>query len=34
MFDERAEERCIQTLVGNLKERDRLQDVGVNGRSY
>jgi len=26
------QERCIQVLVGNLSERDHLEDIGVDGR--
>jgi len=27
-----GEERCIQGLVGNLRERDHLEDLGIDGR--
>jgi hypothetical protein len=27
-----GEKRCIQVTVGNLNERDHLEDVGINGR--
>jgi len=26
------QESCIQVLVGNLKERDHLEDLGLDGR--
>jgi hypothetical protein len=26
-------EKCIQRWIGNLKERDRLEDLGLDGRT-
>jgi hypothetical protein len=27
-----AEDRCTQSLVGNLREREDLKDTGINGK--